>query len=881
MPAFQFAFSHRPNACWSVRQGLTWGELILTVLVVFLLAGIGFIPFAQDSAFFNRFWFMWLCFAAFVGMTPLLALHTRSLGVLWHSGTAMYILLCIGLCFHDQHFFASGGIGNLLWSAPAVIGLFLAESANKRFPTSVRIYVIPITLGALTVSVISTLASPAQFFFPLLYMPKENLERAHRLFFVVFMTGALLSFGVCFIASRTARRAQQERDGLDTPSSWYPPLWKSFDRVIPLKTKIWMAAGFIAFLLLSFTVVFFIPGTCSGSGEFRLPDSRDHGHADPEKMISADEVVAYLRSMGCVDKKPMVLESPAAGRGREFVSSLLFPLSKNQSLRLVVYLVTEGPSGVSVYYEYRKVSGYEAWRARGKIQQLKNASHNLADGVKPLPQAPDKSKETGDTGLSIREVLDSIKADLQAHPEYLPTLASTLYKDPSARKLIAVLGFYKSGDWSSKQREKINFIITRIIYGLPASEILKNLDQIERSRSAEAIDAAIRRIAESHPSPPPLAVYVYFLRNSNDVSVQYAAMYALSESHLKDAPRLPTYSKFLEDPPPVVADWEDYLSAHLIAGLPSIRHENPDNLYALELVCIRRSIQIGEKTQISLFIRGTTRPSVVEYALYRAHQPGEWGSKVPFSTNTEYEARTAGIKTIGPFEIDFQGKHLQSNSVLVEVTDGWPPDEERQEVRVFPKKVIVGTPIRVIYRRQYSTPSTLPTKRKETMSPDSERWLPRGESTWEKDGKVFHKEEWWFEVPTTKAGKMTISKGDLPGLPSGVLVEPAEIEVVEVVIPEERIFNLRGIGAAVNKENGVCVITQLFDGGTASAAGLKDGDIMTHIDTKNISALDVHQIRALLLGQQNTKVVITIQRPGESSPKDYTVVRRPVNTKRE
>jgi len=176
-----------------------------------------------------------------------------------------------------------------------------------------------------------------------------------------------------------------------------------------------------------------------------------------------------------------------------------------------------------------------------------------------------------------------------------------------------------------------------------------------------------------------------------------------SESQLKDAPRLPDYDSFLEDPEPVIAAWEDYLSAHLIAGLKYIGHENPGDLFALELVSDRRSLQIGEKTQIGLFIRGTPKPAIAEDVLSKSPQPPERSPDFAFSTNIEYEPKTAGIKTIGPFEIDFQGKHLKSNSVMVEVTDNWPPNEEWQEVRIFPRTVTAGTPIRVIYRRQYST----------------------------------------------------------------------------------------------------------------------------------------------------------------------------------
>jgi|GEM_PF-3932341 len=376
-----------------VRRGLTWGELIFTVLGIFTFVGIGFIPGLTGSGFYNGFWFSWLCLAAFVGMTPLLALRTRRLGALWHVGTAMYVLLCIGLCLHDQHFFARGGVGNLIWSAPAIVGLFLAESANKRFSADVRIFALPISLFALTVSVFWALASPCQIFIPVLFMPKESLESGHRLFLDIFGTGALLSFGACLILSTVARWAQQGRIGSGTAASWHPRLWRVFNTAIRFKTKIWLVAGLIVFLLVSFSVAFFIPGTCSGSGEFGLPDFRDIGHADQQKMISADEVVAYLRSMGCVEKRPSVLESRANGRGREPVASLVFPLSKNQNLRLVVYRPLEDPCRAIVFYEYRKLSGYDAWRARGKIAQIKNASHNLAVGAKPQPPVPGKSKQ--------------------------------------------------------------------------------------------------------------------------------------------------------------------------------------------------------------------------------------------------------------------------------------------------------------------------------------------------------------------------------------------------------------------------------------------------------------------------------------------------------
>jgi membrane-associated protease RseP (regulator of RpoE activity) len=85
--------------------------------------------------------------------------------------------------------------------------------------------------------------------------------------------------------------------------------------------------------------------------------------------------------------------------------------------------------------------------------------------------------------------------------------------------------------------------------------------------------------------------------------------------------------------------------------------------------------------------------------------------------------------------------------------------------------------------------------------------------------------------------------------------------------------NLSGIGAVVNKKNGACVITKLLEQSGAVTAGLKEGDIITHIDTKDISALNLFQITMLLRGEPETKVVITIQRAGEADLKNYPVVR--------
>ena len=97
--------------------------------------------------------------------------------------------------------------------------------------------------------------------------------------------------------------------------------------------------------------------------------------------------------------------------------------------------------------------------------------------------------------------------------------------------------------------------------------------------------------------------------------------------------------------------------------------------------------------------------------------------------------------------------------------------------------------------------------------------------------------------------------------------------------PVVGIMNLSGIGAVVNKKEGKCIITKFFEESGAEAAGLKVSDIITHIDSKDIANLDLLQIVALLRGQPDTTVVLTIERTGEAKAKNFTVTRHPVKLK--
>mgnify|MGYP000918083341 CR=1 FL=1 len=94
--------------------------------------------------------------------------------------------------------------------------------------------------------------------------------------------------------------------------------------------------------------------------------------------------------------------------------------------------------------------------------------------------------------------------------------------------------------------------------------------------------------------------------------------------------------------------------------------------------------------------------------------------------------------------------------------------------------------------------------------------------------------------------------------------------------PAFSIRNLSGIGAVINKKDGRCYITQIFDGSGAETAGLKVDDTIAHVDSIDVSSLKLPEIAALLRGDPDTKVQVTVFRAGEPSPMTFTVLRHAV-----
>ena len=88
--------------------------------------------------------------------------------------------------------------------------------------------------------------------------------------------------------------------------------------------------------------------------------------------------------------------------------------------------------------------------------------------------------------------------------------------------------------------------------------------------------------------------------------------------------------------------------------------------------------------------------------------------------------------------------------------------------------------------------------------------------------------------------------------------------------------NFGGVGIdGVPHADGQIVVKQLVTGGPAQLAGIRVGDIITHIDGKPTQGSDFrHMVEYRLRGRTGTKVQLNILRPGEKKPLRFILKRK-------
>lgn len=88
--------------------------------------------------------------------------------------------------------------------------------------------------------------------------------------------------------------------------------------------------------------------------------------------------------------------------------------------------------------------------------------------------------------------------------------------------------------------------------------------------------------------------------------------------------------------------------------------------------------------------------------------------------------------------------------------------------------------------------------------------------------------------------------------------------------------NFGGVGIdGVPWADGRIVVKQLVEGGPAQLAGVRVGDVITHIDGKATEGSNfMEMVNYRLRGRAGTTVLIKIRRPGEIKPHTFRIVRR-------
>ncbi|RFM23588.1 MAG: S41 family peptidase [Candidatus Thermochlorobacter aerophilum] len=89
-----------------------------------------------------------------------------------------------------------------------------------------------------------------------------------------------------------------------------------------------------------------------------------------------------------------------------------------------------------------------------------------------------------------------------------------------------------------------------------------------------------------------------------------------------------------------------------------------------------------------------------------------------------------------------------------------------------------------------------------------------------------------------------------------------------------------GIGVTIGTDrDGNVVIYSITDGYSAQKAGMRIGDKIVKINGIDVRRKEVSDVRALIKGEPNTEVRITVEREGERQPIEFTLIRREIQIK--
>ncbi len=82
-----------------------------------------------------------------------------------------------------------------------------------------------------------------------------------------------------------------------------------------------------------------------------------------------------------------------------------------------------------------------------------------------------------------------------------------------------------------------------------------------------------------------------------------------------------------------------------------------------------------------------------------------------------------------------------------------------------------------------------------------------------------------------------------------------------------------GLGIEVTQENGMVKVVTPIDDTPAFRAGIKSGDLITHLDGKPLVGLNLNEAVDRLRGKVGSKILLTVRREGESKPLKISMIR--------
>ena len=85
-----------------------------------------------------------------------------------------------------------------------------------------------------------------------------------------------------------------------------------------------------------------------------------------------------------------------------------------------------------------------------------------------------------------------------------------------------------------------------------------------------------------------------------------------------------------------------------------------------------------------------------------------------------------------------------------------------------------------------------------------------------------------------------------------------------------------GIGSRISLVNNENTVLEVFKGFPADKAGLKAGDIITHIGNKSIQGVDLDQLEDGITGAPGSELTITVRKLGKETPEQITLKRESI-----